>query len=468
MTPTWETKAAVPATSRNDPDRKPPVNTSSTTSVFRRVRLSTRSDEHLLVRAREGDARAFEELYRRFSVPVFGFCMMRLSNRQAAEDATQEVFLKVGDATGSPVDNVKAWIFTVARNVVIDFSRRKAATPEFAEMESVMDSIAHSNDETAFSALDVTTNVYIALRRLASRERQALIYREFQDWPSQRIAKELNLRPGNVDVILCRARAAFGTAYAEIADLPVACRQATETIYRDLGSGATEHRLGTLKAHLAICPRCQAEYRRAHSPRFVAGLVPWLWVGTQINRLTPLVARTRSTLGETTSHIDRIVPPGWAGPAKATIVMAIAATAFAPGVMRYASTRHAEAGTASQTTASARRADVQLPADGGAHRFQSSTTAGMSTSHQDERLPGQMHDTSAHSEPAHDDATAAGHESATHADSGSGSTASGHDSLSKPSATTQNSHVSDGSHTAATPPPTVPADTHTGTEATHE
>ena len=207
--------------------------------VIGRVRLTTRSDEHLLVRARQGDVRSFEEVHRRYRSSVFGYCLMRLTDRQAAEDATQEVFLKVSEASGAAVKNVKAWIFTVAHNVEIDASRRKIAAPVFTELETVMDSVVHSSDETAFSALDVTTNVYIALRQLPTKERRALVYREFQDWPSQRIADELDTSPSNVDVLVCRARAAFGRAYAEVVDLPLACRQATETIYREIGSGAS-------------------------------------------------------------------------------------------------------------------------------------------------------------------------------------------------------------------------------------
>lgn len=317
------------------------MSANSATSIIGRVRLSTRTDEHLLARAQQGDAPSFEEVYRRYRSAVFGYCLMRLSDRQAAEDATQEVFLKISDASATPVQNVKAWLFTVARNVIIDTARRKSTAPETTELESVLDSVAFSADETAFSALDVTTNVYIALRRLPTRERHALIYREFHDWPSQRIADEIGTGAGNVDVLLCRARAAFGRAYSEVTDLPLACRQATETIYRELGSGASEHRLRLMNAHMAICPRCRAEHRRSHSPRFLGGFVPWLWLGTQMDGLAQFGGRIKAVAGTTAARVNGLVLPGWSAPAKATVALAIAATAMAPGVAYYVSTKPA-------------------------------------------------------------------------------------------------------------------------------
>ncbi|TLM99315.1 MAG: sigma-70 family RNA polymerase sigma factor, partial [Actinobacteria bacterium] len=220
-----------------------------TAGLLGRVRVSAKSDEALLDRARNGDEAAFEELHRRNRDAVLGYCLLRLQDRGAAEEATQDVFLKAHLSSGEPVKNVKAWLFTVAHNAVIDASRRMRSVPVSTDLEAVVDSIPSVGDEDAFESLDVTSNVFIALRRLPARDRKAIIMREFQDKSSQQISQEMNVSIRAVDVLLCRARAAFGRAYAEVSDMPYACRQATELIYRDMGSGITDEQRRTMELH---------------------------------------------------------------------------------------------------------------------------------------------------------------------------------------------------------------------------
>lgn len=248
-------------------------------ALLGRMRHLGAADETLLARAREGDSRAFEEVYRRSHDAVFGFCLLRLRDRQAAEDATQEVFIKAAEATTGAVADVNAWLFTIARNVVIDAGRRMKARPLLSPLlADDIGTIAGSADVTAMSALDVPSNVFIALRRLKSRERKALILREFQDRTSREIADEFAMTPGAVDVLLSRARAAFGVAYQQVTEMPFACRQTTESIYRDMGSGLSEDQRRRMDTHLKHCARCALEHRMARAPKMLGGLLGWPWM----------------------------------------------------------------------------------------------------------------------------------------------------------------------------------------------
>lgn len=275
------------------------------------------ADETLLARAREGDARSFEELYRRSYDAVFGFCLLRLRDRQAAEDAAQEVFIKASDSTTGAVVDVKAWLFTIARNVVIDAGRRTKARPPLSPLlVEDIDAIAGAADDTAMSALDVPSNVFIALRRLKARERKALILREFQDRSSREIADELAMTPGAVDVLLSRARAAFGIAYQQVTEMPFACRQTTESVYRDIGSGLSENQRRQMDAHLKHCSRCALEHRMARAPKMLGGLFGWPWLQQAAEALT------HSRLA------------GLSLPAKAAVGATMVALAVAPAVVR--------------------------------------------------------------------------------------------------------------------------------------
>ncbi len=90
-------------------------------------------DATLVARAQHGDAQAFALLYRRYLDPVYDFCARRLESREAAEDATQTIFLKAVASLPQcrDGDRFAGWLFGIARNVITDNyrSNRFAAQP---------------------------------------------------------------------------------------------------------------------------------------------------------------------------------------------------------------------------------------------------------------------------------------------------------------------------------------------------
>src|SRR3989454_12545648 len=85
-----------------------------------------RTDEELLAAYQQGDPGAFEALLRRHRAPLFTFLLRMLGDRQRAEDLAQETFLRI--VKGAPAWERRArfqtWLYTVARNLCIDQSRR--------------------------------------------------------------------------------------------------------------------------------------------------------------------------------------------------------------------------------------------------------------------------------------------------------------------------------------------------------
>ncbi len=69
----------------------------------------------------------FISLYNKLSDSVFRYCLFRVSDRDAALDITQEAFTKYWDvlAGGQKINNDRALIFTIARNLIIDYYRKK-------------------------------------------------------------------------------------------------------------------------------------------------------------------------------------------------------------------------------------------------------------------------------------------------------------------------------------------------------
>ena len=85
-----------------------------------------KDDARLMTLYKKGDAKAFEALLARHRKPVFNFCLRMLGHPPAAEDALQEVFLKVCKSAKDWERQAKftTWLYTIARNHCIDAIRK--------------------------------------------------------------------------------------------------------------------------------------------------------------------------------------------------------------------------------------------------------------------------------------------------------------------------------------------------------
>lgn len=84
------------------------------------------TDEELLAAYQQGDTGAFEALLRRHRAPLFTFLLRMLGDRERAEDLAQETFLRIvkGAQAWEHRARFQTWLFTIARNLCVDASRR--------------------------------------------------------------------------------------------------------------------------------------------------------------------------------------------------------------------------------------------------------------------------------------------------------------------------------------------------------
>ena len=83
-------------------------------------------EAHLVRRAQKGDREAIAALYDCCYDSVFTYIYYRVSDQQCAEDLTTEVFVRMISVLPDYVDQgrpVLAWLYTIARNLVIDHYR---------------------------------------------------------------------------------------------------------------------------------------------------------------------------------------------------------------------------------------------------------------------------------------------------------------------------------------------------------
>jgi RNA polymerase sigma-70 factor (ECF subfamily) len=162
-----------------------------------------REDVRLMQAYKKGDAKAFERLLARHKKAVYNFCFRMLGERTAAEDALQEVFLRVVRSAKDWEQNAKftTWLYTIARNHCIDALRkatyRKTASLDQALQEGeepgstlgdrVSDDQSVTPDRGAES-LRLREKLSSAIASLSEDQREVFIMREYAGMPFKDIA----------------------------------------------------------------------------------------------------------------------------------------------------------------------------------------------------------------------------------------------------------------------------------------
>lgn len=164
--------------------------------------------------AKVGDKQAFERLYEMYFAPVFRYIYFRVKNKEEAEDMSQTVFLKAFQALPrfepqqdkSPL----AYFFTVARNTVTDYWRKKNAV---AARETSADALVFEPpDETAKDVTGQIENAHIirqALRSLTEEQQEVIILRFINDLSCKEVARLLGKSSAAVRQLQSRALAAL-------------------------------------------------------------------------------------------------------------------------------------------------------------------------------------------------------------------------------------------------------------------
>lgn len=90
----------------------------------------------LVKRAQRGDERAYGAIVDAYRLPVFNYILRTVSDRELAEDLTQETFLRVWRSLPGfgHRAQLSTWLFQVAKNVVLDALRARDSRPRTTEL----------------------------------------------------------------------------------------------------------------------------------------------------------------------------------------------------------------------------------------------------------------------------------------------------------------------------------------------
>ena len=174
------------------------------------------NDFNLVVRAKEGDQKAYAELMQRYKDSIFYMVLKMVNNKDDAMDLTVETFGKAFENIEryKPDFAFSTWLFRIATNNSIDFIRKKRLN--VVSIDSVVDDEGDDrplqikaetlNPEEFSIKKQQNEQLKLLVDKLPSRYKTLIILRYYDELSYEEIAQELDIPLGTVKAQLFRAR----------------------------------------------------------------------------------------------------------------------------------------------------------------------------------------------------------------------------------------------------------------------
>lgn len=137
-----------------------------------------------------------ETVYRNYSDYIFNYIYGMVQNKAEAEDLLQDTFMKVVKSRNKDIEDVKAWLITIARNTVYDHWRtrkKKVQLNPFMRSKEKRD-------------IELKLDIEREINKLTPKLKEVIVLREINQLDYKEIADIVDVSIGTVKSRLSRAR----------------------------------------------------------------------------------------------------------------------------------------------------------------------------------------------------------------------------------------------------------------------
>lgn len=168
----------------------------------------------LVRRARGGDGSAWEEIVSLYSRRIFNLAYRFTSSVSAAEDLTQEVFIRIYktlDQYDAKQGDLSNWLMRLARNLIIDDYRHRQRNPQNSIADTVDDHQYHlravgTSAQREIERKELASQVQEGIDKLPEDLRTCVILRDIEELSYQEIVDVLKIPEGTVKSRINRGR----------------------------------------------------------------------------------------------------------------------------------------------------------------------------------------------------------------------------------------------------------------------
>jgi RNA polymerase sigma factor (sigma-70 family) len=162
--------------------------------------------------------KGFLKAHQDYSEAIYRHCFFRVFSKTRAEELVQETFMRVWQylVQGKTVDNMRAFLYRVANNLIIDESRKKKEESLEVIMEKSPGYEPFYEGHKAIEKQIMYKEIVEGMKDLPSDYKEILILRYIEDLDPKEIAEILETNANNVSVKINRAVKALKGKFALI------------------------------------------------------------------------------------------------------------------------------------------------------------------------------------------------------------------------------------------------------------
>ncbi|MGI8427145.1 MAG: sigma-70 family RNA polymerase sigma factor [Actinomycetota bacterium] len=237
-----------------------------------------RSDKSLIRAAQSGGGEAASQLIERHYPRIYSFVSYLTNGRSHAEDLTQEVFARALTSLGTFNGRYQfePWLIRIAKNLVIDESRRDVHRPFATDPEDLpeLENVSPDTDNVwnSMSQQMASSQVKTALEKLPPRQRTALVLKEIEGMSYAEIAQVIGTNIRGVEGTLRRAKARFrleASAVEGAEGQRAVCKRALRLVALNGEAPGSE-----ASRHLKDCPDCRTKSQSIHASDALFAALP--------------------------------------------------------------------------------------------------------------------------------------------------------------------------------------------------
>lgn len=159
----------------------------------------------------------FNLIYKRYSGKIFGKCISLLKNEAEAEDATQDIMMKIlmNMSKFSGKSRFSTWIYSISYNYCIDFLRRKKKDPS-VYVDDFLDNMDVEDDvEDAFLLEMNVKRLKVILEEIPTGDKTILLMKYQDEMSIREIGEILNKSESAIKMKIKRAKQKFRHTFLE-------------------------------------------------------------------------------------------------------------------------------------------------------------------------------------------------------------------------------------------------------------
>lgn len=166
---------------------------------------ATHINRELLLLIAGGDSAAFEEFFKHFWPQVYGTSLHLTKSEEMAKDLAQEIFVKIWENRQKlpELEKPDAWIYTISKNLILDFQRKKVFDTVNIDYLVQYFSTASPQSKLEYQELEQVLNT--AVSQLSGKVAEVFRLSRYEGLSHPEIAEKLNISVHSSRTYITRA-----------------------------------------------------------------------------------------------------------------------------------------------------------------------------------------------------------------------------------------------------------------------